>query len=183
MPSKSKAQQRLMGIAYAVKNGDMKLSDVDKEYRDKIQDLVDGMSLEDLKDYAETKHEDLPDKVKENIQPGNIQGMGSVTWPENPGDLNAFATAAVGSGDSPEEDEDEVSIQKPGWLLTFESFIKINESKTLTLPRARYLVADKGYTIKEDKGSRSKRYILQKDGENINTFSVDELDKLISSVQ
>jgi len=44
-----------MGVAYAVKSGDMSLSDVDTSYRDKVKELADSMSLKDLKDFAETK--------------------------------------------------------------------------------------------------------------------------------
>ena len=67
MPSQSKSQQRLMGVAYAVKSGDMPLSDVDASYRDKVKELVDGMSLKDLKDFAETKHDGLPKEVSEGL--------------------------------------------------------------------------------------------------------------------
>jgi len=67
MPSQSKSQQRLMGVAYAVKSGDMPLSDVDASYRDKVKELVDGMSLKDLKDFAETKHDDVPEEVTEGV--------------------------------------------------------------------------------------------------------------------
>ena len=66
MPSTSKSQQRLMGVAYAVKSGDMQLSDVDNAYRDKVEELVNGMTLKDLKDFASTPHEDLPEEVKES---------------------------------------------------------------------------------------------------------------------
>lgn len=65
MPSKSKSQQRLMGVAYAVKSGDMELNDVDAAYRDKVKSLVDGMTKKDLKKYAETKHDGLPELVGE----------------------------------------------------------------------------------------------------------------------
>ena len=65
MPSVSKSQQRLMGVAYAVKSGSMKLKDVDAEYRDKVESLVDGMTQKSLKKYASTKHEDLPETVSE----------------------------------------------------------------------------------------------------------------------
>lgn len=67
MPSKSKSQQRLMGVAYAVKSGSMQLSDVDKNYKDKVKDLVDGMTLKQLKDFAETKHDDLPEEITEGV--------------------------------------------------------------------------------------------------------------------
>jgi hypothetical protein len=67
MPSTSKTQQRLMGVAYAVKSGDMQLSDVDTDYRDKVKDLVDNMTTKQLKDFAETKHEGLPEVVEEGV--------------------------------------------------------------------------------------------------------------------
>ena len=65
MPSVSKSQQRLMGVAYAVKSGSMELKDVDAEYRDKVESLVDGMTKKDLKKYASTKHDKLPETVDE----------------------------------------------------------------------------------------------------------------------
>jgi hypothetical protein len=61
MPSVSKAQQRLMGMAYALKKGDMKPTDASQE----VKDLAASMTLQQLKDFAETKHEDLPDHVEE----------------------------------------------------------------------------------------------------------------------
>lgn len=65
MPSVSKSQQRLMGMAYAVKSGDMEISDIDPAYRDKVKSLSDGMTKKDLKKYAATKHDDLPETVDE----------------------------------------------------------------------------------------------------------------------
>ncbi len=64
MPAVSQAQQKLMGQAYALKKGDMKASEINPEYADQIQKLADSMSLDQLKDYAETKREDLPVKVE-----------------------------------------------------------------------------------------------------------------------
>ena len=100
MPSVSKSQQRLMGVAYAVKSGDMKINDVDPAYREKVKGLVDGMTKKDLKKYASTKHEDLPETVDEmagtgavSLNPGQtIGGMGDVTLPVN---------GELGSGDLP----------------------------------------------------------------------------------
>jgi hypothetical protein len=65
MPSVSKSQQRLMGMAYAVKSGDMEISDIDPAYRDKVKSLSDGMTKKDLKKYASTKHDKLPETVDE----------------------------------------------------------------------------------------------------------------------
>jgi hypothetical protein len=61
MPSTSKAQQRLMGMAYALKKGDVDPKDASQE----VKDLADGMTLQQLKDFAETKHDGLPDHADE----------------------------------------------------------------------------------------------------------------------
>ena len=66
MPSTSIAQQRLMGQAYALKTGELKSSDLDPKYRKQIEDLAASMTEKDLKDFAETSHKGLPQKVKEN---------------------------------------------------------------------------------------------------------------------
>ena len=61
MPSKSKAQQRFFGMVDAYKKGEM------KNASSKIKKAADGMSMNDVKDFAETKHKGLPEKVEENI--------------------------------------------------------------------------------------------------------------------
>lgn len=71
MPSTSIAQQRLMGQAYALKTGELKSSDLDPKYRKQIEDLAASMSEKDLKDFAETSHKGLPQKVKENYTMNN----------------------------------------------------------------------------------------------------------------
>lgn len=63
----SKSQQRLFGMAYSVKKGDTKLDDLPGDLRDKVSNMVDGMTLDVLKKYASTKHDGLPDKVEELI--------------------------------------------------------------------------------------------------------------------
>jgi len=62
MPSKSKAQQRLMGMAYAVKSGEMDRS----EASDEVLKLADSMTLKQLHDFAATKHDELPEEVDES---------------------------------------------------------------------------------------------------------------------
>ena len=136
MPSKSKTQQRLMGVAYAVKSGDMQLSDVDTNYKDKVKDLVDGMTLKQLKDFAETKHDDLPEEVEEGISPANIGGMGPVQLPTD---------SEPGSGDVPagrkseedEEDEEKQNEKMKNLIPTFENFIRpqdIDEARDFNDP-------------------------------------------------
>jgi hypothetical protein len=89
MPATSKSQQRLMGQAYGVKTGDIDPKDLDPDYKDQIVDLAKEMTLKQLKDYAETSHEDLPQKVKKESVYENsplatvssVNGMGPLTLP------------------------------------------------------------------------------------------------------
>lgn len=118
MPSTSKSQQRLMGVAYAVKSGNMQISDVDMAYRDKVKDLVDGMTLKQLKDFAETKHEGLPE-VAENITPANIGGMGPAMLPT--ATVNGSGDVPAGQGDAKKEYKKK--RRKMKHLKTFESFV------------------------------------------------------------
>lgn len=132
MPAKSKAQQRLMGVAYAVKKGDMQLSDVDASYMDEVKDLVDNMSLDSLKKYAATKHDGLPERVPENIQVGQINGMGPVELP---------ADGLLGSGDVPagRGDAEEEYKKKKKKMANFEEFISgLNQSRLSEAKARKY---------------------------------------------
>lgn len=56
MPAKSKSQQRLFGMAYAVRQGKMKRNEVD----DSVLDIVDSdMTDKEIEDFASTKHKSL----------------------------------------------------------------------------------------------------------------------------
>lgn len=67
MPAKSKSQQRLMGLAYAYKSGEIKVKDLNPKYADKVKDLAKSMTQKQLKDFAKTKHKKLPEKVEETL--------------------------------------------------------------------------------------------------------------------
>lgn len=65
MPSKSKAQQALFGMALAVRKGEMKRSEVS----DDVLEIVDGkMSNKEIEDFAATKTKNLPQHLKESLQ-------------------------------------------------------------------------------------------------------------------
>ena len=65
MPAKSKAQQRLFGMALAVRRGEMKRSDVN----DEVLNIVDSdMTDKEIEDFAKTKHKGLKEYV-ESITP------------------------------------------------------------------------------------------------------------------
>ena len=62
MPSKSKAQQKLFGIALAVRKGEMKRSEVDKS----VLDIVDSdMTDKEIENFAKTKHDGLKEYLQE----------------------------------------------------------------------------------------------------------------------
>ena len=63
MPSKSKAQQRFMGMVHAYNKGELKGSEVSKQ----VKDVAKSMKKKDTKDFAKTKHKGLPNKVKQEI--------------------------------------------------------------------------------------------------------------------
>lgn len=64
MPSKSKSQQRLFGMALAVRKGEMKRSEVYKE----VLDIVDSdMTNKQIEDFASTKHVGLKEHLNKQI--------------------------------------------------------------------------------------------------------------------
>jgi len=60
MPSKSKSQQRFMGMVHALQKGEIKPSKVS----DKIKKVAKSIDYDDADDFASTKHKGLPNKVK-----------------------------------------------------------------------------------------------------------------------
>ncbi len=60
MPAKSKAQQRFMGLVHALQKGKIDPSRVSK----KVKDVAKDMDSKDVDDYAGTKHKNLPNKVR-----------------------------------------------------------------------------------------------------------------------
>ncbi len=84
MPSVSKAQQSIMGQAYAIKTGSMKPSDLNPKYRSKIESIAKRMSKSEIKRFASTKRKGLPQHVSENtdlneIDINEISGISTVT--------------------------------------------------------------------------------------------------------
>ena len=67
MPSVSKAQQRFMGLVHAYKKGEVPASKVSKA----VKDAAKSMKKKSTKDFASTKHDDLPDKVREYLMSEN----------------------------------------------------------------------------------------------------------------
>ena len=65
MPAKSKSQQRLFGMALAVRKGELKRSDVEQS----VIDIVDGdMTDKEIEDFAKTKHKGLKESLLEALE-------------------------------------------------------------------------------------------------------------------
>ena len=67
MPARSRTQQRLMGQALAYKRKEIKSKDLDPRYADRIKKLSKSMTTKQLRDFAKTKHKNLPEKVQEHV--------------------------------------------------------------------------------------------------------------------
>lgn len=64
MPAQSKSQQRLFGMALAVRRGEMKRSEVEQS----VLDIVDGdMTDKQIEDFAKTSHKSLKEHLIENL--------------------------------------------------------------------------------------------------------------------
>lgn len=64
MPSQSKSQQRLFGMALAVRKGELERSKVSKE----VLDIVDGkMTNKEIEDFAKTKRKNLKEHLIESM--------------------------------------------------------------------------------------------------------------------
>jgi hypothetical protein len=122
MPAQSKAQRRLFALALQFKRGELSASEVSDEVKE-----LSKLPEEKLRDYAKTKETDLPDYVEEtvNLNPNmNVQGMGPVELPGNPGSADSFATQKVGSGDIPGGKK-----KKKTKLLSFDQFFNLMKVK------------------------------------------------------
>jgi hypothetical protein len=123
MPAQSKAQRRLFALALLYKRGELSASEASDEVKD-----LSKLPEKDLRDYAETKEEGLPDKVAEEtvtLNPNmNVQGMGPVEFPGNPGSADSFTTQPTGSGDIPGGKK-----KKKIRLLSFDQFLDLMKIK------------------------------------------------------
>lgn len=61
MASLSKSQQQFMGMVYSLQNGELSPDEVSQD----VRDAAANMKKKDVKDFASTKHKNLPKKVKE----------------------------------------------------------------------------------------------------------------------
>jgi len=127
MPAKSKAQRRFFALALQYKRGEIESSEVSDEVKE-----LSKLPEKTLKDFAETSEKNLPSEIEENemntanLNPNmNVQSMGNVSLPGNPGSMNSFATQKVGSGDLAEPIKKKKKKKKKKKLLSFDKFLNI----------------------------------------------------------
>lgn len=123
MPATSKAQQKLMGMAYALKKGEMKPSEASQE----VKDLADSMTLKQLKDFAETKHTGLPDHVEESGISGFLSTGPLVRY-------SKYSANIGGSYISTEKDKKDPLIQSFIDFISKKKKEKTNEAVAAMVP-------------------------------------------------
>ena len=72
--AESEQQQKLFGLALSVKRGETPRSEASAE----VLKIVDGMSEKKIRDFAKTKHEGIPKKVEEDLQPTTPQQVAAL---------------------------------------------------------------------------------------------------------
>lgn len=118
MPAQSKAQRRLFALALQYKRGELSASEVSDDVKE-----LSKLPEKTLRDYAKTKEDELPMHTAETVtlNPNmNVQGMGAVEFPGNPGSADAFEAQPIGSGDVPNGKKN-----KKLRLLSFNQFLDL----------------------------------------------------------
>lgn len=140
MPSKSKQQQKFMGMVHALKKGDIEPSSVSKS----VKDAAKSMSKKDTKDFASTKHKNLPLKVKQEI-------------------LNKLKEYANKMGRDHLGGDDYTS-KKKGGLRDFDGYDNVDYNKDMPMDEASRGTIHKA----AKKGSYPVSLVVVKDGKVIN---------------
>ena len=118
MPSKSKAQQKFMGMVHALQKGDMKPSDASTS----VKKAAQSMKKSDAKDYASTSHKGLPRKVKQEI-------------------LNKLKEYANKMGTNTMGGDDYTSSKKGG-LRDFDGYDNVDYNKDMPMDEGMFSAID-----------------------------------------
>ena len=114
MPSKSKQQQKFMGMVHSLQKGDMKPSDASAE----LKRAAKSLGKKDAKDYASTPHKGLPRKVKQEIL-GRLKEYAS-----------KMGTNTMG-GDS-------IPSAKKGGLRDFDGYDNVDYNRDMPMDESHY---------------------------------------------
>jgi hypothetical protein len=165
MPATSKAQQRLMGMAYAFKKGELAQNEVSPD----VIQLANSMTMKQLKDFASTKHDGLPDRAEENLSLGNLGGMGANFLPTG----TEVGSGDILSGTGSAEEEYKKKKKKRERIMktkTFEQFISEMNESVLNLPSGmeQFQIDERG------EGKQADIYLATFDGSSFKAQSTDK---------
>lgn len=73
--SVSKSQQRFMGQVHAIQTGQLGPKDLNPKYRDAIMKVAKSMKKKDAKDFAKTKHKNIPETIKEDSELKKVKNI------------------------------------------------------------------------------------------------------------
>ena len=111
MPAKSIAQQKMFGMALAYKRGEL------KNASDEVKKLADSMSEKELTDFAKTKHDGLPDKVKNESFNDYIE---QILFEARDGEIDKFIKLKISSDVKITQDWSGWYLPKENALIYFE---------------------------------------------------------------
>ena len=133
MPSKSKAQQRFMGLVHAFNKGDVPASKVSK----KVKDVAKDMKKKDVKDFASTKHKGKPEKVKQEAINKikemirlELESCGYTMSAENP---NYKLKSPGGTGDEDKKLKENMKDVMKNAIHQVKTFDKPSNKKLMTI--------------------------------------------------
>lgn len=159
MPSKSKAQQRFMGLVHSLKKGDISPSDVSK----KVKKAASSMSKKSAKDFASTKHKGLPKKVKQETRVRSLirKMVREIMSEMNEGFAGAMPKGQRAAFDSKRRKQSEVL----GYKLTGKNDIKteIDDALSETSDYKSMMGVKKKKQVEEVKIQKPKVNTLLKD--------------------
>lgn len=173
MPARSRTQQRLFGQALALKRGEISKRDLDPRWAQEIANLADSMSIKKLKDFAETKHKNLPEKVEETKILNFTRFINEELTTQQVNSLeSAFKNAKV----TPKTEKQPLS--KDYYLL----FIQCSDYiENLEVERGKFLVVDLDYgsMITVHKSMQDAIWCLDEDrydGDQVEQFLVNLIE-------
>ena len=173
MPAQSKAQQRFMGMVHATQKGDM------ENPSPEVEKAADSMSDKDAKDFASTKHDGLPEKIKEMIRQMVRETMTNsmideMNTSDAAGDYN---TPYAFSGKDSEAKKGKKQADLTGYTVVKEAFIpsvgNIDDFKLKSLllknPKVKQILGNDEWKFLSD----DKTDVIMVSGKPFNTIATD----------
>lgn len=128
MPAVSKAQQKLFGIVHAVQTGRVKAD----KFGPEVRKLANTMSADDVKKYATTKIEDLPNKIRQMLETSETDEIGIGGTPVT---------------DTPPASSEEPHVSNDPTLVNFKEDYNQKQSKIFSILKDKTPAEIDGVTI------------------------------------